>query len=175
MYKYLLPIAGNSIREVEFHFKSIHDAKFSIKLSAIMIPQIINLFPQSRILKSNWNHLTCLQLADLDYTLPGKIDLLLSAQVTDHLLLDQSRKSSLHEPVARLSLFGWIITSPAGYPHSKSKDWSARINLVISQHPFSFENLWNDSTVRAKVICHCTSQTYSMREQKCVFCDLQKF
>jgi len=38
--------------------------------------------------------------------MPGEIDLLIGAQDTGHLLLDENRKQSLEESTARATLFG---------------------------------------------------------------------
>lgn len=95
-------LAGSAYREVEFELRSLHDKTFSMKLGALTVPRLTSLVPQIPITVKRRPHLAGLPLDYSDFASPGEINLLINAQTTGHLPLDESPKGSLEEPVARL-------------------------------------------------------------------------
>lgn len=122
-----------------------------------------------------WSHIARLPLENPDFAMPGEIDLLLSAHVTGHLFLDESRKNSINEPVAPLTPFGWVITGLADYSNKISCRPQVNINLVQVTNPFTLERLWDENPTPPKSIYHCTQQIDNSGKQECVSCDLRKF
>ena len=53
-------------------------------------------------------------MADPDYALPGKVDVILGADVYGALINGRIKFSSVHEPSAISTVFGWIIVGPNG-------------------------------------------------------------
>ena len=58
-------------------------------------------------------HLMGLQLADTTYHLPGRIDILLGADLAPQIMVKQIlRSGSKSEPIAQATEFGWAISGP---------------------------------------------------------------
>ena len=102
--------AGNANQVVSFNLQSPRDETLSVKLQALVLPRITNLIPNAPVVIKPWPHLIGLPLADPEYAKPGDVDLLIGANLSGHLLLDESRKGSIDEPVGRLTPFGWILS-----------------------------------------------------------------
>ena len=60
------------------------------------------------------DHMVGLQLADETYNVPGKIDILLGADLAPQIMVKQVLRSGTEtEPMAQATLFGWVISGPA--------------------------------------------------------------
>ena len=68
------------------------------------------MLPAHRICVKNWPHLRDLPLADPDYHSPGKIDVILGADVYGLILKDVFVRGSAKTPVTQNTVFGWILT-----------------------------------------------------------------
>lgn len=169
--------AGTANRAVNFRLESPRDDTLTLNIQALVLTRITNQIPSSPVKVKPWSHLRGLPLADPDFTKPGEIDLLLGANVTGHLLLDESRKGELDEPVGRLTPFGWVIMGPADFVHSNRASSQPLLNTIHMRTIFSETKLWEDQIVhyRPKVICHCAVQSITKNTNNCVSCDLQKF
>ena len=67
------------------------------------------------------HHLIGLQLADEKYNTPGKIDILLGADLAPQIMTKQMlRTGSDSEPMAQATEFGWVISGPATRLHSSA-------------------------------------------------------
>ena len=75
-----------------------------------VIPKITNEIPTKPIDVSQLRHINHLQLADPTFNVPGKIDILLGAEVLEEVMLDNRIKDN--GVVIRESLFGWIVSGP---------------------------------------------------------------
>ena len=67
---------------------------------------------------SQLRHVNHLQLADPTFNVPGKLDILLGADVLEEGMLDNRIKD--HGVDIRVSLFGWIVSAP--FQKSKSEN-----------------------------------------------------
>ena len=63
-------------------------------------------------------HVNHLQLADLSFNVPGKIDILLGADVIEEVMLDN--RINDNGVVIRESLFGWIFSGPVQKSESEN-------------------------------------------------------
>ena len=75
-----------------------------------VIPKITNEIPTKPIDVSQLRHFNYLQLAYPTFNVPGKIDILLGADVLEEVMLDNRIKDN--GVVIRESLFGWIVSGP---------------------------------------------------------------
>ena len=67
------------------------------------------------------HHLVGRQLADQDYNIPGRIDILLGADLAPQIMTKQMlRTGSDSEPMAQATEFGWVISGPATRLHSST-------------------------------------------------------
>lgn len=86
---------------------------FELAVEAIVMPKITDNLPCNVLTPSpNWNHINGLQLADPQYYRPGKIDMLLGADVYCNILLYGVRKGHPGEPIAQNTHLGWILSGP---------------------------------------------------------------
>ena len=82
------------------------------EITAIIIPRVtceLPLRPVSHDL--NWKHLSDLPLADPGFGEPGKIDVLLGADVFADVLLHGRRTGSPGTPTAFETICGWVLYS----------------------------------------------------------------
>ena len=75
-----------------------------------VIPRITNQVPTSKIDISQLRHIQNLKLADPTFNIPGKIDVLLGADVLEDVMMEQKLKDGGLS--IRDSLFGWVVSGP---------------------------------------------------------------
>lgn len=76
-----------SIRDVVFlRLRSLIDPSFEFTVSAFVLPRVTGRIPSIPALNASWNHLADLSLADLNFAIPGPINLILEADVYGSLL-----------------------------------------------------------------------------------------
>lgn len=102
------PNKANS--SVTMKIKSIYGNKPPIPVFAIVLPQLTSLLPSEKIKVDHWPHLNYLQLADPTYNEPGKIDLLLGADVFAKIICNGLRQGPEGTPIAQQTQFGWILS-----------------------------------------------------------------
>lgn len=66
--------------------------------------------PARKFFRSHWDHLEGLTLAEPKYFEPGKIDLLLGANVYADILRSGLRKGPRGSPIAQETAQGWILS-----------------------------------------------------------------
>ena len=94
--------------------------KLNYVIGAILhvIPKITNEIPTKPIDISLLRDVNHLQLADPTFKVPGKIDILLGADVLEEVMLDNRIKGN--GVVIRESLFGWIVSGPVQKSESEN-------------------------------------------------------
>ncbi|XP_011859789.1 PREDICTED: uncharacterized protein LOC105557212 [Vollenhovia emeryi] len=93
------------------HSRSSTTAKHVV--NAYVLPRLTSRIPATRVRADSWTHLGGLELADPTFSTPGRIDLVLGADIYGALLRDAIRRGPSHSPVAQLTSLGWIISGPA--------------------------------------------------------------
>ena len=82
----------------------------SIDVNFHVIPKITGSLPNAIVDISQMRHVDHLKLADPNFSVPGKIDMLLGADIIEDLMLDNRiRDNGL---ILRESLLGWIVSGP---------------------------------------------------------------
>lgn len=94
---------------VSFVAESRHNPDISIQVNAYVLSTLTSLLPASTITESEWLQIENLPLADPDYGSPGRIDMLLGADIYGDILLDGMIKNP-QGPTAQNTLFGWILS-----------------------------------------------------------------
>lgn len=75
-----------------------------------MLPRITGQILSSPVDTSDWQLPTDIQLADKDFKLPGRIDLLISAEMFLYLLMKGRIEQGNHFPVLQEMKLGWIVS-----------------------------------------------------------------
>ena len=82
----------------------------SIDVNFHVIPKITGALPNAIVDISQMRHVDHLKLADANVSVPGKIDMLLGADIIEDLMMDNRiRDNGL---ILRESLLGWIVSGP---------------------------------------------------------------
>lgn len=101
---------GTSTSCVSFNMQSHHDSNFELMVTAHVMPSITQLLPSQHLPQRNWTHLRRIKLADPEFAVPGKIDILLGADVFCEIIMKGLRRGKPNEPVAQKTMLGWIIS-----------------------------------------------------------------
>ena len=103
----------------------------AMKLNLHVISKIKNERPTKPIDVSQLRHVNHLQLADPTFNVPGKIDILLGADVQEKVVLENRIKDKgvvIHE-----TLFGWIVSGRVQKPEKENNSpVLAKTSLVVS-------------------------------------------
>ena len=80
-------------------------------ITAVVVPRVTcNLPLQSIGDASHWSHISRLPLADPDFATPGRIDVLLGADIYADIMLQGRRIGPPGTPTALETRFGWVLT-----------------------------------------------------------------
>ena len=111
-----------------FDITSLHQPSARYTITAIVVPRVTCNLPLQPVHDhSGWHHLSNITLADPDFATPGKIDLLLGADVYSDVLLNGRRCGPRDTPTAFETQFGWVLTG-------RTNASSANNHAVASHH-----------------------------------------
>ncbi|CAG7820371.1 unnamed protein product, partial [Allacma fusca] len=113
---------------VQLDLMSINQPLSQIKLTALVIRKVGGLYPKKRVDPAKWNHLPKQGLADPNYYLPDKVDMLLSTAIHYKIIRPGLKRADDNYPVAQESLLGWLI----GGGSTEGKLISSLCNLTDS-------------------------------------------
>ncbi|XP_050055037.1 uncharacterized protein LOC114131043 [Aphis gossypii] len=82
-------------------------------LNFLTVPKITTFLPTEKINTSNWDIPQHIQFADPSYAQPGKIDILLGAEIFYDVLRTGQYKPIINGPMFQETAFGWIVAGPA--------------------------------------------------------------
>ncbi|XP_037959398.1 uncharacterized protein LOC119688805 [Teleopsis dalmanni] len=100
---------------VTFVINSLLHSDFQLVIKrAYVLKSLTSLIPGHSICIQNLPHLNGLRLADPTYFKPGKIDLILGADVYAQLILAGLRIGASNQPIAQQTHLGWIISGNIG-------------------------------------------------------------
>ncbi|KMQ90405.1 hypothetical protein RF55_9846 [Lasius niger] len=103
---------------------------------ALVLAKLTALTPGRQISKGDWSHLRGLELADPDFDRPATVDAVLGADIYGMLLEGGIQCGSPGEPVAHLTIFGWVLMGTLS-------DVSAQ-DSVTSHHVSTLPDLQKD-------------------------------
>ncbi|XP_022836864.1 uncharacterized protein LOC111364242, partial [Spodoptera litura] len=86
------------------------DPSFSVQVEAFVLGTITSLLPSEKLEQSYWPELQGITLADPEFHIPSKIDILLGAEIYSKVLRDGLIQGSPNLPVAQNTALGWIIS-----------------------------------------------------------------
>ena len=111
-------IGGSATRtrgSVWFQVSGTDDGAEKIGVEAYVLNKITNDLPLEPIpLALKWEHLSDLKLADPEFRTPGRVDLLLGADVFTSILRDGRRTGPRGTPSALNTCFGWVLFGRIG-------------------------------------------------------------
>ncbi|CAH2084595.1 unnamed protein product [Euphydryas editha] len=95
---------------VTLRLESRHNPASYILVNAYVLHSLTSLLPSTNVSTSKWLEIDKLPLADPTYSTPGRIDILLGAEVYSEILLDGVMKHPDCNLIAQNTVFGWILS-----------------------------------------------------------------
>ena len=109
---------------------SLYSSSAKYTITAIVVTCVTCDLPLQPVYDSfKWDHLSNLTLADPDFATPGKIDLLLGADIYSDVLLHGRRCGPPNTPTAFETHFGWVLTG-----RTQSHSHSASHTSTVASH-----------------------------------------
>ncbi|XP_045767032.1 uncharacterized protein LOC123868524 [Maniola jurtina] len=90
--------------------ESRHNPRASVRVNAYVLRSLTTLLPTTNLSAPEWSDLENLELADPGYTTPGRIDILLGAEVYSDILLDGILKHPQENLLAQKTILGWVLS-----------------------------------------------------------------
>nr|XP_034195185.1 uncharacterized protein LOC117611359 [Osmia lignaria] len=152
---------GHATGEVSLVVRPRHPSDFRLPVRALVLRKLTSLLPSKRIVAKSWPHITGLTLADPEYGVPARVDLLLGADVCGTLFGDDSRRGPEGTPTAKLTPFGWVLMGPASDDKPKAET-AARVLHCHGEDSTSqlLQRFWELDEIRERA-------PMSQEEEKC--------
>ena len=107
---------------VQFFVQPLNQSRTSLKVEAIVLPKVTSNLPVNPIPKDrNWTHLEGIQLSDPGFDTPGRIDLLLGADIFSRVVRHGRRFGPPGSPSAFETQFGWVLSGRVCPGHHQSQ------------------------------------------------------
>lgn len=90
--------------------KSRYNPQALVRVNAYVLRSLTTLLPNTDIGSPEWSDIINLELADPGFTTPGKIDILLGAEVYCDILLDGIIKHPKNNLLAQNTILGWVLS-----------------------------------------------------------------
>ncbi|XP_026753813.2 uncharacterized protein LOC113514028 [Galleria mellonella] len=159
-------LTSNSM--VTFIAQSRYDQSFNISVQAFVLKSITRSQPAQRIYKQNWPHLHNLDLADPHFDTPGKIDILLSAEVYSEILKEGLSKGPRGTIIAQNTYLGWILL---GRLHNKETIQSYKVttSMHLTIEDNILQRFWEieSDSFRENVLTEEESRCEQIYEKTC--------
>ncbi|XP_051159301.1 uncharacterized protein LOC127280387 [Leptopilina boulardi] len=156
--------SGNTRGVVSITLKSIHSSK-SISLHAYVLSKLSSTLPTTTLPSLKWSHLQNIPLADPDYTIPMKVDLIIGADVYAQIIQPDIIKGPSSTPMAQLTIFGWVILGPTDGNSIKEH---LSHHLIVDQQLDDLQDLltkfWTQEEVPTKEKDQLTTQELECEE-----------
>ncbi len=116
---------GQSV--VRFGVSPMSSTGERLEVEAIVLPKVTSELPVHPVpFSQTWHHLSGIALADPDFGVSGKVDILLGIDVFSDALLHSRRFGSAGSPTAFETRFGWVLAGAV--------DCGQRPSQVVSNH-----------------------------------------
>ncbi|CAG7785132.1 unnamed protein product [Allacma fusca] len=122
---------------VTLEITSLYHPQIKYDVTAFLTKSIGGAYPQEKIDPSHWIHLPTTGLADPEYFLPKKVELLMSIDLHYEVIRSAIIRGKLGEPVAHESSFGWLVGGGTSAQPTKP-----RCNLTDSLD-IQLQNFWD--------------------------------
>jgi len=94
----------------------------SAEVHCLIMKKLTNDLPMTKINLGSWKVSKNIELADPNFNVPSKIDMLLGAEWFFHLMVEGQIKSTLEVPVVQNTVLGCIISSGRNASHTSSEN-----------------------------------------------------
>jgi hypothetical protein len=111
-------------------------------VNALVVPRVTCDLPTSPVpFNVKWQHLDRLPLADPEFGIPGRIDILLGVDVFSQVLLNGRRKGCRGSPAAMETIFGWVLCGDIS-PGTNSQRVTTYHSIIRSSDDDIIRKFW---------------------------------
>ncbi|CAB3238247.1 unnamed protein product [Arctia plantaginis] len=108
--------------------KSRHNPEVLVRVNAYVLRSLTTLLPSTSLCTPEWEDIKNLELADPGFMTPGKIDILLGAEVYSEILLDGLIKHPSSNLLVQNTILGWVISG------RMSQEPTSKVANITSLH-----------------------------------------
>ena len=119
------------------HISPLQDRELKLQCKPAVAPTVTGDLPSQAVYPViDLPHIMGLQLADPDYHQPGRIDILLGADMAPKIMVSQLlRHGKETEPIAQATHFGWVLSGPVRRRHRSTVIPANHQTLIIQTEP----------------------------------------
>ncbi|KAG8187959.1 hypothetical protein JTE90_025730 [Oedothorax gibbosus] len=139
-------------KSVTLGIKSMSGNKIIDNAEALVLKNLTSYGQNLRLKVKDWKHINGLKLADPYFSKPGKIEVLLGADLFPYILTDGLVKGPPSTPMAQNTLLGWILVGPVTCQTENAADSTIQVtNLHSSSLDLSdqLKRFWELEEVQA--------------------------
>ncbi|KAJ0169135.1 hypothetical protein K1T71_014952 [Dendrolimus kikuchii] len=141
-----------------------NNPQYSINVTAFVLKSLTSRIPSNEVQSPDWLEIKKLPLADAGYTSPGKIDILLGAEVYAEILLSDVIKLPQGYLIAQNTIFGWVISGKVSRSASAGeKMLSLHVQVREDNVLKKFWELENEPNIIRKKLTR-TEEKYNLKE-----------
>ena len=127
--------AGTARSIARVTLRSAVDLGFQVKTEVLVLPRLTSLLPSYEVSKDlAREQFPGVDLADPDFAVPKKIDLILGADLYGQLLRSGVKRSATSQLVAQNTVLGWIVSGPIGAEVTRRAEITASTSPVQAFH-----------------------------------------
>ncbi|XP_037302797.1 uncharacterized protein LOC119193470, partial [Manduca sexta] len=115
---------------VTITIRSRVDMNFELQIEAYVLKNITSCLPERKLEPFDWIEINGLCLADPEFNIPNKIDMLFGANVYSHILKEGMKRSPNGNFIAQSTKLGWIISGTVNERSSEDKENSNVISVL---------------------------------------------
>ncbi|XP_045459918.1 uncharacterized protein LOC123670468 [Melitaea cinxia] len=116
---------------VSLCLKSRHNPESRVCVNAYVLRSLTTLLPTTKLHSPEWSDIEKLELADPGYTTPGRIDILLGAEVYSDVLLNGIMKHPTSNLLAQNTIFGWVLSGKICSPRNSARNTVSSLHIQL--------------------------------------------
>lgn len=113
--------------------ESRHDPKATVSVNAYVLRSLTTLLPTTDLSAPKWSDLESLELADPGYATPGRIDILLGAEVYSDILLDGILKHPQENLLAQNTILGWVLSGKMSSESTSARRKFTNLHVQVKE------------------------------------------
>ena len=143
----LTGVQGTSCKPIKFltqlTISPLHNQDKQIQCSPAVVQTVTSDLPPDKMDPvHDLPHMLGLHLADPQYNMPGRIDILLGADMAPQVMTRRMLQTGKDtEPIAQATEFGWVISGPATRSQSSNTSYTANHSSIQTEESPSTDNL----------------------------------
>ncbi|XP_069357576.1 uncharacterized protein [Maniola hyperantus] len=113
--------------------ESRHNPRASVCVNAYVLRSLTTLLPTTNLSTPEWSELENLELADPGYTTPGRIDILLGAEVYSDILLEGIIKHPQENLLAQKTILGWVLSGKMSEESTSARRYFTSLHINVKE------------------------------------------